>query len=85
MKRCPLIGTKRTYRVAPHMSAFGAKRTSAGALHMSAFDPKRTLCTLTGGHGTVLALRYRKPRHAIGGAIVGLLLLVVVTFAPNAK
>jgi hypothetical protein len=52
---------------------------------MSAFDPKRTLCTLTGGHGTVLALRYRKPRHAIGGAIVGLLLLVVVTFAPNAK
>ena len=76
------IGTKRTGAPCP---LSGVKRTSRFALQMSAFDPKRTLCTLTGGHGTVLALRYRKPRHAIGGAIVGLLLLVVVTFAPNAK
>ena len=36
------IGTKRIYRVAPHMSLSGVKRTCCFALHMSAFDPKRT-------------------------------------------
>ena len=36
------IGTKRTCRVALHMSAFGGKADMPFALHMSAFDPKRT-------------------------------------------
>ena len=36
------IGTKRTYRVALHMSASGGKRTSMFGAVMSAFDPKRT-------------------------------------------
>ena len=38
------IGTKRTYRVALHMSAFGGKADIAFAhAVMSAYDPKRTL------------------------------------------
>ena len=35
-------GTKRTYRVALHMSAFGGKADMASASQMSAYDPKRT-------------------------------------------
>src|SRR5215831_4122314 len=38
-----LLGAKRTWARALHMSAFDPKRTWARALHMSAFDPKRTL------------------------------------------
>ena len=33
------IGTKRTYRVALHMSAFGGKADMTFAARMSAFDP----------------------------------------------
>ena len=29
--RCPLLGVKRTWLIALHMSAFDPKRTSAGA------------------------------------------------------
>ena len=37
------IGTKRTCRVALHMSAFGGKADIAFGRKMSANDPKRTL------------------------------------------
>jgi hypothetical protein len=38
-------GTKRTYRVALHMSAFGvtADKVDFGPRRLSAFDPKRTI------------------------------------------
>ena len=36
-------GTKRTCRVALHMSAFGGKADMRGLVTMSAYDPKRTL------------------------------------------
>ena len=37
------IGTKRTYLVALHMSAFGGKADMTFCAAMSAYDPKRTL------------------------------------------
>ena len=37
------FGTKRTYRVAPHMSAFGGKADMPFALQMSAIDPQRNI------------------------------------------
>ena len=33
------IGTKRTYRVAPHMSAFGGKADMARAMQNARFKP----------------------------------------------
>ena len=42
LQRMSAIGTKRTSRIAPHMSFSGVKRTCLFALHMSAYDPKRT-------------------------------------------
>ena len=36
------IGTKRTFRLQLHMSAFEGKADMSFALQMSAFDPKRT-------------------------------------------
>src|SRR5262249_34432902 len=37
--RCPLLGVKRTWLCALHMSAFDPKRTCSVALHTSASDP----------------------------------------------
>src|SRR4029434_10543933 len=40
------FGPKRTCRKTQLMSLLGVKRTWVGAVHMSAFDPKRTLITV---------------------------------------